>query len=211
MSNKYYQRKRHSVFNTCYHLIWSPKYRKPFLMRFHDELKKHIMIKAMKINCLIENIDIMPDHIHIFIRCKTNTLSVSKIVQYLKGYSSFMIRKNNPYMKKYKSLWSPSYFSESIGHMSQSVIKKYVDEQKINMKKNYKYKSIVSSWKRIVKNDDVEKSKSRQGTLQRKNKNLQQLTKCQDQQSTFTTQGYSQCCSVKDANNLYKNNSFFLQ
>lgn len=102
MSNKYYQRKRHSVFNTCYHLIWSPKYRKPFLMRFHDELKKHIMIKAMKINCLIENIDIMPDHIHIFIRCKTNTLSVSKIVQYLKGYSSFMIRKNNPYMKKSK-------------------------------------------------------------------------------------------------------------
>ena len=185
--NKYYQRKRHSVFNTSYHIIWTPKYRKPFLMRFHDELLKLITTKAIKINCLIENIDIMPDHIHVFIRCKRNTLSVSKIVQYLKGYSSFMIRKKYPYMKKYKSMWSPSYFSESIGHMSEKVIKKYVDEQKINLKKKYKYSYIVEKWRKTVQKD-VEKSESKQETLQKKNKNSKQSTFYQGQQSIYTTQ-----------------------
>ena len=190
MSNsKYYQRKRHSVFNTCYHLIWTPKYRKPFLMRFHDTLKQIIVTKAIKINCLIENIDIMPDHIHIFIRCKRNDLSVSKIVQYLKGYSSFMMRKKYPFMKKYKSMWSPSYFSESIGHMSQNVIKKYVDEQKINMKKSYKHKNVVSLWKMDLKKKDVRKSISRPVDL--KKKNSRQSTYCQDPQSIFIIQGYS--------------------
>jgi len=145
--------------------------------------------KAIKINCLIENIDIMPDHIHIFIRCKRNDLSVSKIVQYLKGYSSFMMRKKYPFMKKYKSMWSPSYFSESIGHMSQNVIKKYVDEQKINMKKSYKHKNVVSLWKMDLKKKDVRKSISRPVDL--KKKNSRQSTYCQDPQSIFIIQGYS--------------------
>ena len=156
-------------------------------MRFHDELLKLITTKAIKINCLIENIDIMPDHIHVFIRCKRNTLSVSKIVQYLKGYSSFMIRKKYPYMKKYKSMWSPSYFSESIGHMSEKVIKKYVDEQKINLKKKYKYTYIVEKWRKTVQKD-VEKSESKQETLQKKNKNSKQSTFYQGQQSIYITQ-----------------------
>ncbi len=75
----------------------------------------------------MENIDIMPDHIHIFIKCYINTISISKIVQYLKGYSSFMLRKRFPFLKKYKALWTPSYYYETIGHISQKTIKRYIN------------------------------------------------------------------------------------
>ena len=80
----------------------------------------------MKYNFLIEEIDIMPDHVHIFIKFKNLNNTLPKIVQHLKGLSSFQIRKKYPYLKKYKAFWSPSYFAESIGNMSETVIKKYI-------------------------------------------------------------------------------------
>ncbi len=76
----------------------------------------------------------MPDHVHIFISIPI-TLSISKVVHQLKGFSSFETRKNlNLY--NYKSFWSSGYFCESIGHISESVIRKYIDNQWDNSKYN---------------------------------------------------------------------------
>ena len=63
----------------------------------------------------------------------------------IKGYSSFMIRKKNSWMKKYKAFWSSSYFVESIGNISESTVRKYIRNQRINVKSTYKYKSIVKN------------------------------------------------------------------
>ena len=64
----------------------------------------------------------MPDHIHLFIKCSPNQ-RVSDIVRQLKGYSSYMVRKSYPqYRIKYKSLWAPSYYCESVGHISESTV-----------------------------------------------------------------------------------------
>lgn len=57
----------------------------------------------------------------------------------LKGSTSYYIRKKYPSLKKYKSFWSPSYFCETIGNMSEIVIRKYIKNQKINVKSSYKY------------------------------------------------------------------------
>lgn len=65
------------------------------------------------------------------------------LIQTLKGYTSYMIRKRYQWMKKFKALWSAGYFIESVGAMSESVIRKYIDNQRVNMKPNYKYKEVV--------------------------------------------------------------------
>lgn len=141
---KNYTRTTNAVFNLGYHIIWCPKYRKHFLLDLDQQFLIHTFhITAAKINGLIENIEIMPDHIHIFLRLKQNHISISKIIQILKGYSSYTIRNKYQYMKKYKSLWSSSYFVESIGNMSEQIIKKYIDNQKNNVKPTYKYKYIL--------------------------------------------------------------------
>ena len=71
----------------------------------------------------------MPDHIHLFIKC-TPKHTVSNIVKYLKGYSSFMLRKKYIRYRKYKALWTRSYYCESIGHISEKTIKKYMEDQR---------------------------------------------------------------------------------
>lgn len=88
----------------------------------------------------------MPDHIHIFICCKVNHYPIPIIIKHLKGFSSYHIRKYNKSIKKYKSFYSPSYFVDSIGNISEKSIKKYIRNQKINLKSTYKYKNIVEKY-----------------------------------------------------------------
>jgi putative transposase len=72
----------------------------------------------------------MPDHVHIFIKTTPNDSPIF-IVSQLKGYSSSMLRKEFPKLKsRLPTLWTRSYFCESVGHISQATIKKYIIEQK---------------------------------------------------------------------------------
>ena len=138
-----FTRSKRCIFNYSFHLEWCSKYRKPYLMRFEKELIKYINIKAEELKISVEAIDIMPDHVHLFIKCKLQKISVPEMVKHLKGYSSYMVRKNHPELKKYKAFWAPSYFFETIGHISKPVIVKYILNQKNNVKSNYKYKNLI--------------------------------------------------------------------
>ena len=134
---KYY-RQKHCVFNICFHLIFCTKYRKSYFLSFENQLKKNFLKILIKYNFIIKEIDIMPDHIHIFICCKVNHFPIPTIVKHLKGYSSYVIRKSNHFVKKYKAFFSPSYFVESIGNISEASVKKYIRNQKIHLKPTYK-------------------------------------------------------------------------
>lgn len=120
-----------AIYNLGYHIIWIPKYRKHLLKpRIEHRLKALIYEKAIQINICIENMEVMPDHIHIFLKC-TPKHAITEIVRNLKGYTSFMLRKEFPYLYRYPSLWTRSYYCESVGHISESTIKKYINEQKL--------------------------------------------------------------------------------
>ncbi len=72
------------------------------------------------------------DHIHLMVNYPPK-VSVSKLVNSLKGISSLMIRKKNyPNIRKKLwggALWSPSYFAGSCGGAPISVILKYIEQQ----------------------------------------------------------------------------------
>lgn len=112
------------------HIIWVPKYRKSILRgKFKEIVEKALFDKAEEIDIMIVRYEIMPDHIHIFIKCSPHH-RVCDIVKHLKGYSSYMLRSNFPqYRLKYKSLWSNSYYCESVGHISEETVKKYIEDQ----------------------------------------------------------------------------------
>jgi len=125
-----FERGRKNIYNIGYHLIWCPKYRKKILIgSFRAIVKQSLLEKAKELDIIIKELAIMPDHVHLFIKC-TPHHRVSKIVQGLKGYSSYRLRKLYPkYRTKYKNLWSPSYYCESVGHISEHVVKKYIADQ----------------------------------------------------------------------------------
>ena len=85
--------------------------------------------KAIHLNITIEAFEIMTDHVHLFIKANPN-IKISYIIQQLKGYSSYKIRKQFPFLKKYKALWTHSYYAETIGFISESSVKKYILNQK---------------------------------------------------------------------------------
>jgi putative transposase len=129
--NNRWKSSKHAVYNCAYHLIWCPKYRRKVLVDGIDErLKQLLLQKASEHGWVIENMEVMPDHVHIFIKATTNDAPVY-IVSQLKGFTSFTLRNEFPKLKsRLPTLWTRSYYCETIGHISESTIKKYIDEQK---------------------------------------------------------------------------------
>ena len=117
------------IYNLGYHIIFCPKYRRSILIgNFKLLIEKYLFEKAMSINIKIEKYEIMPDHIHLFIKCNPEH-NISNVVKMLKGYTSFKLREEYPIYRKYKNFWSRGYYCESIGHISEHTIIKYIEDQ----------------------------------------------------------------------------------
>lgn len=125
-----FQRSKTAVTNIGYPIIWCPKYRRKILI---GELAKELEIllkqKASELGIELEQCEIMDDHIHLFVR-GARTIPISKIVQSLKGYSSRKLRQQFPALHALPSLWTRSYYCETIGHISKETIEKYIKDQK---------------------------------------------------------------------------------
>jgi len=129
--NKRWSTSNHSTYNLGYHFIWCPKYRRDVLKNgVDDRLKELLTEKSLEHKWKIEKMEVMPDHVHIFIKTTPNDSPVF-IVSQLKGYSSNILRKEFPVLKsRIPTLWTRSYFVESVGHISEETIKKYIENQK---------------------------------------------------------------------------------
>jgi len=120
--------------NTCIHLlnhhfVWCPKYRRKLLQgKIKERLIQLIQEKAKELECNILTLEVMPDHIHLFITSKP-TISPNKLIGEIKGYTSYMLRKEFPELLKMPALWTRSYFVSTAGKVSQFVIQKYIEEQ----------------------------------------------------------------------------------
>lgn len=119
-----------SVFNIGYHLIWCPKFRRKALVGdIETRLRELLFEKAAEIDVRIAKLEIMPDHLHLFVKTKP-TNAPHYIVQQFKGYTSNFLRSEFPHLLKMPSLWTRSYYCESVGHISEKTVLKYIEEQK---------------------------------------------------------------------------------
>ena len=125
-----YKISKHSVYNINYHIVFCPKRRKPVLVdELCNELKYIIQENVNKCGGKIESLAIMPDHVHIFVSCPP-TISPHVLVKNIKGRSAKILREMFPNLKKMPALWSRSYYVGTVGFVSESVIKNYIDSQK---------------------------------------------------------------------------------
>ena len=122
-----------SVVNINYHIIWCPKYRRKALVgEVETRLKELLPELAEESGCTIDTMEVMPDHIHIFLKGNP-TIPIHLIVKNLKGKSSSILRQEFPYLKKrLPCLWTRSYYCETIGCINEETIKKYIENQKFN-------------------------------------------------------------------------------
>lgn len=122
-----------SVVNINYHIIWCSKYRRKVLVDGVDLRLKEVLTQIAEENgCTIETMEVMPDHIHIFLK-GTPTIPIHLIVKNLKGKSSRILRTEFPHLRKrLPCLWTRSYYCETIGCINEETIKKYIENQKFN-------------------------------------------------------------------------------
>lgn len=120
-----------SVFNIGYHLIWCPKYRRAVLVnQVAQRLRQLLLQKAAEIGVSIEQMEVMPDHVHLFIKSDPRN-SPHYIIQQLKGYTSRLLRLEFGHLRtRLPTLWTRSYYIESVGHISESTARKYIEDQK---------------------------------------------------------------------------------
>ena len=129
--NNRWSKRFHAAYNLGFHIIWCPKYRRKVLINGVDILLKELLIeKSIEHGWDIEIMEIVPDHVHIFIKATPNDSPVF-IVSQLKGYTSFALRNEFTWLKsRIPTLWTRSYYVESVGHISEETIKKYIENQK---------------------------------------------------------------------------------
>lgn len=129
--NKRWTTSNKAVFNIGYHLIWCTKYRRRVLCDdIENRLKELLQDKAKEMGVSIETMEVMPDHVHLFVKA-TPVDSPHYIIQQLKGVSSRILRQEFSTLKsRLPTLWTRSYYCESVGHISAQTIERYIAEQK---------------------------------------------------------------------------------
>jgi putative transposase len=119
------------TFDCKYHIVFCPKYRRKVLVdSVETRLKALLLEKAREIKTEIVEMEIMPDHVHLLIKCDPQ-YGIHKVVKQLKGYTSRILRDEFKRLKsRLPSLWTNSYFVATVGTVQLDVIKKYIEEQK---------------------------------------------------------------------------------
>jgi len=115
----------HTKYDIKVHIVWITKYRKPVI---HGQIAKRVRELIMEI-CLANEIQIIKghvsrDHVHLLISYPTR-LSISKIVQYLKGKSSRKMLQEYTELRKIfwgQHIWARGYFAVSTGNVTDKVI-----------------------------------------------------------------------------------------
>lgn len=118
---------RTSVYNINYHIVWTVKDRKRILTpEIETQLKLICKQLGDEHGFKVQIMEVGNQyHVHCFVSVPPK-LSISKIVKILKGTSARLLFIQFPELKSklYKNtLWNPSYYVETIGCISESVVK----------------------------------------------------------------------------------------
>ena len=129
-----YRKSSHYTYDIKYHIIWITKYRKPAITGKIAERTRELIRGTCKQN----DVEILAgrvskDHIHLLVSAPPH-LSVSKLVQYIKGYSSRKLQMEYKDLNKQfwgRYLWGRGYFVASSGNVTDEVIMEYIRTQDI--------------------------------------------------------------------------------
>lgn len=125
-----YQRDEHRVHLIVYHLVWTPKRRKPVLVgAIQKDCEQLIRERCHERGWEVIQLAVQPDHVHLFLRAFPAT-SAAEIVKQCKGVTSFHLRRSYQELKKLPSMWTRSYFAATAGNVSQEAILRYIEAQK---------------------------------------------------------------------------------
>ncbi len=130
-----YRQSAHATYDLKYRIVWITKYRKKVLGGQIGERTRELIRQVYKnneIEIIAEHVS--KDHVHLLVSVLPH-LSVSKTVQYIKGYSSRKLLMEYKELNKEflgHHLWARGYFAASSGNVTDEVIIEYIAAQEID-------------------------------------------------------------------------------
>jgi putative transposase len=127
-----YRKTSHTTYDCKYHIVWITKYRKKVL---GGEVGKRVRELVREI-CKRYDVEILrghvsKDHVHLFVSLPPH-LAISKLVQYLKGKSSYKLMQENKQISRLfwgRHLWARGYFVATSGNITDEIIMEYIKNQ----------------------------------------------------------------------------------
>lgn len=110
------------------HLVFSTKYRKPFLhtLEIRKAMFDHIAENAKKKDIWMECVGGYTDHAHCLVSLGRNQ-SISQVAQLIKGESSNWINKSGLLKNHFK--WQDDYWAVSVSESHLGSVRKYIQNQ----------------------------------------------------------------------------------
>ena len=127
------------------HLVFSTHNRKPFLNSKDLRVKmwKHIKQNSEEKEIFIEMVNGFSDHCHCLISLGSNQ-TIEKVVQLIKGESSFWINNNNLINDKFG--WQDEYFAVSVSESMLDTVRNYI----INQENHHKKKTFAQEYNEFI-------------------------------------------------------------
>ena len=95
-----YRKTSHSLYDCKYHLVWITKYRKKVMVGLVAERVRELIRQICKEHDVeIIKGHVSKDHVHMFVSVPPH-LAISKLIQYLKGKSSYKLLQENKQLSK---------------------------------------------------------------------------------------------------------------
>ena len=109
------------------HLVWATKNRAPVLTKdIRETIFKHIKENGKKKNIHVDFVNGHCDHVHCLVSLNAEQ-TIAKVVQLLKGESSYWANKNN--LCEEKLAWQDEYFAVSVSESGVDSVREYIKNQ----------------------------------------------------------------------------------
>ncbi len=130
------------------HAVWGTKNRYPYLTKeIKNKIIDHIKENAKQKEIFILSINGYQDHLHCLFGLNTE-MSISKVLQLIKGESAFWINKNKITTEKFE--WADEYYASSVSESQIDYAKAYINNQEEHHKKTTfmeEYESFLKEYK----------------------------------------------------------------
>ena len=131
----------HVQYDIEYHIVWTTKYRYRVIVgKIAERTRKLVIQSCNSMNVNIIKGSIGREHIHLLVSCPPS-LSVSKLVQQLKGKTSRTLQMEFKELRKRywgRHLWASGYLCRSVGTVTRNTIKEYIENQEDEYDENFK-------------------------------------------------------------------------
>ena len=125
------KRASHAVYDTTYHIVWCPKYRKKIFEEAEIRERAGQLIREIceEYGFEIQEMEVAEDHVHILVSFAPKH-SIGQVVRVIKSISARELFRERPGLRRRLwsgQMWEDGYFARTVGdRMTRQVIEKYI-------------------------------------------------------------------------------------